>query len=292
MSETITPTQVVVENAVPPAATQQTEPEVDAASGKKVYSYQPLDADKQPIGKPYRFLYTDYPDLVKQITEAKESGDRYIHEVKTGKRQVQGDPAVPKPDFKTVEATDEADKKRREQYRKDFEAEIGAPVESVKARLKFADDIRDYQIMSGWALDKQEEGYVICQENYRAIKGYMDEHKLEIANVKNLNLAFDELGDKLKLSKPEATSSTEVTNSSSSPTTAAPAAPSKPASGVRPGQFEGQRPSTATENTPLSAKRYREIKLMSYPEFKKLERTNAKEYWAFVEMKAAKNTEA
>ena len=71
------------------------QPEVDEATGKFIYMYQPRDSEGQFIGKPYKYLYTDNADLIRQITEGKEQGDRFIHEVKTGKRKLQGEAAAP-----------------------------------------------------------------------------------------------------------------------------------------------------------------------------------------------------
>src|SRR5271167_2699736 len=140
-------------------ATQPVEPEIDKETGKFVYSYQPRDSEGQFIGKPYRFLYTDNADLLKQITDSKEHGDRYIHEVKTGKRQVNGEAATPRPEFKAApESPEEADKKRREEFRKTAQEEFGADPETVRNTLKKASQLEEGITAYHWALNKQAEG--------------------------------------------------------------------------------------------------------------------------------------
>lgn len=147
--------------------TQPVEPEKDEATGKFVYNYQPRDSDGQFIGKPYRFLYTDHQDLVQQLTEAKEHGDRYIHEVKSGKRQVHGEAAQPQPDFKPIAAATEEDKTRREQARRDLEAELGAPIDAVRDRLKRAGELDEYLLAQQWASENEANGFFICPANGR-----------------------------------------------------------------------------------------------------------------------------
>lgn len=278
MSDTQTPTQVDEQQN---AATQ---PQQDPETGKYVYTFDSVDADGNT--KQYRYLYTDGLDLARQIQESKVNGDRYIHEVKSGKRALT--PAGERPNFKTVEAQAEEDKTRRAQWRKDLEDEIGAPLDGIKQRLQLADNLHQYTVMRNWAEEKQnDDGYVICQSNSALLLDFLngnnpEKKPLEMANKKNLDLAFEELKDKLILSDGK---SNGTTDSTSAPKNDATQQSSRPSTGVKPGLFEGARPTTNTSEQPLTTKRYREIDRMSLSEFKQLERTNRKEYDAFVKMK-------
>ena len=264
--------------ATQPIVTQ--EPEVDKESGKFVYSYQPRDSDGQFIGKPYRFLYTDHQDLIRQITEAKEHGDRYIHEVKTGKRQVHGEPAVPQHEFKPApESAEEADRKRREEFRKTLEEEFGAPIEEVRGRVKRSGQLDEYLVGQNWALSNEANGYYICPQNAKVIGEYLAENKLRFSAT-NLDLAFEAVKEKL-IPKPK---EQEVTaDSTQQPPTRAEVKPQS--TGIIPGQFGGTRPGTRTEKLPLTADRFRQINRMSRDEWKKLERTNPAEFKSYLSMK-------
>jgi len=260
---------------------KNTEPQKDEATGKFIHIYQPRDAEGQFIGKPYRFLYTDHMDLVRQIEQAKEHADRFIYEVKTGKRQVKGEPAEPKPEYKPVQAADEDSAKRREQARKDLEAELGAPLDSVRETLKRANDFDEYLIANTWALANEANGYYICPQNGRAMDKYLKDNKLRVSAA-NLTLAFEELKDTL-VQKPQEQQTT-ADSTQQQPTRAE----VKPQStGIIPGQFQGTRPQNATERKPLTAERFREINRMSRDQWKKLERANPKEAEAFLAMRYA-----
>lgn len=269
--------------ATQPVVTEN-QPEVDQATGKFVYNYQPHDSEGQFIGRPYRFLYTDHQDLIKQITEAKEQADRLVHEIKIGKRQVVGEAAVKVPDFKPApESTEEAEKKRREEFRKTVEQELGAPIDEVRSRVKRAGELDEYLAAQNWAMNKEAEGYYPCRENARKIAAYLKEKNL--ANTPgNYDLAFEELRDSL-VQKPQeqAPASADSTQQQAPPSTQA-----KPQStSVMPGQFSGTRPPNRTEKAPLTRERFREINKMTRDQWKKLERTNPKEAESFLAMKYA-----
>lgn len=259
-------------------ATQPVEPEVDQATGKFIYMYQPRDSEGQFIGKPYRYLYTDNQDLVRQITEGKEAGDRFIHEVKTGKRKLVGDPAVPLPEFKPApESAEETDRKRRAEFRKTSEEEFGAPPEMVRETLKKAvsQDIRTTAYH--WALNKQADGYYPCKANGDKIAEWIIEKKLALTPA-NYDLAFEELRDSLVQEPKEA----PPADSTQPPPTQA----ARPQStGIIPGQFAGTRQPNSTEKRPLTRERFRQIDKMSRDQFNQLKRTNRADYDAFVLMK-------
>lgn len=251
------------------------QPEVDKETGKFVYSYQPRDSEGQFIGKPYRFLYTDHQDLLKQITDAKEMGDRYIHEVKTGKRQVIGEPAAPRPEFKPApESPEEEDRKRREEFRKTTQEEFGADPETVRNTLKKATQLEEGITAYHWALNKQSEGYYPCAENGKKITAWLNEKKLAMTPA-NYDLAFEELRDSLVQAPKESADSTQQ-----QPTQAKPQS-----TGIIPGQFAGTRQPNRMEKQPLTAERFRQINRMSRDEWNKLRRVNPKEAEAFLEMK-------
>jgi hypothetical protein len=268
---------------------QKPEVEVDKDTGKFVYSYQPRDSEGQFIGKPYRFLYTDHEDLVKQLTNAKENGDRYIHEVKTGKRQLKGEAAVPVPTYQPApESTEEAEKKRREDFRKTAEQEFGAPVDQVRADMKRARELEEYLICSTWAQQNEEAGYYICKENAEKVSKYLKDNNYRISAA-NLDLAFAELKDTL-VSKPEEPSPADSTQQQ--PTKAEEPREVKPSStGIIPGQFAGTRRPNPTEKQPLTRERFREINKMSRDQWNKLQRVSPKESEAFLAMKFAQPKE-
>ena len=254
-----------------------TQPEVDEATGKFVYMYQPRDSEGQFIGKPYRFLYTDHQDLVKQLTDAKENGDRFIHEVKTGKRKLAGEPEVQRPTSQPEPAKAE-EQKPRDDWRRAAEQELGAPLESVRETLKKATKLEEGFAAYNWALNKQAEGYYPCAENSKKITDWLKEKKYAFTPA-NYDLAFEELRDSLA-KEPQAAPPADSTQQQ--PTRAE----VKPQStGIIPGQFAGTRQPNRTEKQPLTADRFRQINRMSRDQFNQLKRTNRAEYDAFVLMK-------
>ncbi len=266
-------------------ATQPTitdnQPEVDKGTGKFVYTYQPRDSEGQFIGKPYRFLYTDHQDLIKQITDAKENGDRFIHEVKSGKRKLVGEPAAPQPTYQPApESTEDAEKKRREEFRKTAEQELGAPIEQVRADMKRARQLEEGLAAYNWALNKQAEGYYPCAENSKKISDWVKEKKLAFTPA-NYDLAFEELRDSLAQAPKEEPA--PPADSTQQPSTRTETRPQS--TGIIPGQFAGTRQPNRTEKQSLSAERFRQINRMSRDEFNRLKKTNKTEYDAFVLMK-------
>ena len=258
------------------------EPEKDPETGKFIYTYQPRDAEGQFIGKPYRFLYTDHQDLIRQLTDAKANGDRYIHEVKTGKRKLQGEPAQPVPEFKPApEDADEAERKRREEFRVTAEKEFGAPVETVRETFKKATVLSDKMTAYLWAMNKQAEGYYPCQENAKTISDWLAEKNLAYSPA-NYDLAFEELKDKL-VQAPREQAPADSTQQQPPPTRTEEVKPRS--TGVIPGQFAGTRQPNRTERQPLSAERFRQIDKMGRDAWLKLRRTNPAEAEAFQAMK-------
>lgn len=270
--------------ATQPVAVEN-QPEVDEATGKFIHIYQPRDAEGQFIGKPYRFLYTDHMDLVKQIEEAKEQADRTIYEIKTGKRKIVGEAAVKNPDWTPApEPSEDEEKKRREEFRKVAEAELGAPLDSVRQNLKKAQMLDEYLAAQNWAMGKEADGYYICQENAKKISDYLKEKNLAFTPA-NYDFAFDELRDSL-VKKPQEQPVQETPPADSTQQQAPPPTQAKPQStGIIPGQFSGTRQPTRTEKQPLTRERFRQINKMSYSEYKKLERVNPAEVLAYNEMK-------
>ena len=263
--------------------TNEPEKGIDPKDGveKFVYMYQPRDAEGQFIGKPYKYFYTDNQDLVKQITEGKEMGDRFIHEVKMGKRKVVGDPEVPKAEYVPVAPTTEEDTKRREQARKDLEAELGAPLDDVRSNLKKARDLEEYLICNTWAQQNETNGYYICRENAVKINKYLTDNKLRIS-ADNLDLAFETLKDAL-VSKPQETIEVPADSTQQPPPTRAEVKPQS--TGMIPGQFAGTRQPTRTEKQPLTAERFRQIQKMSRDQWQRLRRENPKDAEAYLLMK-------
>jgi len=255
------------------------EPEVDEATGKFIYSYHPRDKEGQFIGKPYRFLYTDHQDLIQQITEAKENGDRFIHEVKSGKRQLVGEAAVPRPEFKPApESPEEADKKRREDFRKTSQEEYGADPETVRDTLKKAAKLEEGITAYHWALNKQADGYYPCAENGKKIATWLTEQKLAMTPA-NYDLAFEELRDSLvQEPKEQPADSTQQP-----PPTRTEVRPQS--TGIIPGQFAGTRQPGRQERQPLTTERFRQIDKLSRDLWKRLERENPNEAKAFLAMK-------
>lgn len=257
-----------------------TQPEIDQETGKFIHVYQPRDAEGQFIGKPYRFLYTDHMDLVKQLEEAKEHGDRYIHEIKTGKRAIVGDPATPRSEYQpAAPSTEEAEQQERERFRKIAEKEFGAPLEEIRTDIAQSREMRDYTLANSWALENEANGYFMCPQNGKEITKYLADNKLALSR-KNLDLAFEALKDTL-VQKPQEPA--PPADSMQQPPTRAEVKPQS--TGIIPGQFQGTRPGANRERTPLTAERFRQIDKMGRDEWMKLQRTNAKEAQAFLAMK-------
>lgn len=266
-------------------ATQPVEPEVDAESGKFVYHYQPRNKEGEFIGKPYRFLYTDQMDLVRQLTEAKEHGDRFIYEVKSGKRQLKGDPATPAPSYQPApESEEEAEKRRREEFRKTAEQEFGAPLDDVRANLKKARALDEYFIANTWAQQNEANGYYICPDNAKTMMKYLADNNLALT-TKNLDLALEELKDTLVQKPQEQAKSADSTQQQPEATNGTPPVAKPRSTGIMPGQFGGSRTLSPTDKQPLTKERFRQIERMGRDEWKKLQRTNAKEADAFLTMK-------
>jgi hypothetical protein len=261
---------------------KQNEPEKDPETGKFIYTYQPRDAEGQFIGKPYRFLYTDHQDLIRQLTDAKANGDRFIHEVKTGKRKLHGEPAQPVPEFKPApEDADEAERKRREDFRKTAEKEFGAPVETVRETFKKATTLSEKMTAYLWAMNKQAEGYYPCPENAKTISDWLAEKNLAYSPA-NYDLAFEELKDKL-VQAPREQAPADSTQQQPPPTRTEEVKPRS--TGIMPGQFAGTRQPTRTDKQALSMERFRQIDKMSRDQWKRLQRENPKEAETFLAMK-------
>jgi len=249
---------------------------------KQLYEYQPKDAEGSAIGRPYKFYYTDHQDLVTQLTSAKEAGDRYIHEVKTGKRQVKGEAAIEKPSFQpAAESAEDVEKRRREEFRSTAEKEFGASLSTVRDTLRRANDFDDYLIANQWAVNHEGDGYYICQENAQAIAQYLQENKLRLSE-KNLDLAFEELKDSLKTKPvPSETPATPTRDSGANGATQQPRN-NGATSGIKP----GDRRIPAPSKTKLTTERFRAIQKMSAPEWKQLQRHSPDEAALYLEMKS------
>lgn len=264
-----------------------TQPEVDQETGKFVYSYQPRDSDRQFIGKPYRFLYTDHQDLVRQITEAKENADRYIHEVKTGKRQVSGELAAPRPTFQPApESAEEAERQERERFRQNAEKEFGAPLDKVRERLRIAGDLEEGITAQRWAMENEANGYYICPHNAREMMKYLDGENPQgqrLARIPaNYDLAFEAVKDKL-IARPAQEQAPPADSTQQQPPSTRTETPRS--TGIIPGQFQGTRPGTQAERQPLTRDRFRQIDKMGHDEWMRFQRTNVKEAQAFLSMK-------
>lgn len=261
-------------------AVVENQPEVDQETGKFIFVYQPRDAEGQFLGKPYRFLYTDMPDLNRQIIEAKEHADRVVYEIKTGKRKIVGEAAVKNPDWTPApEPSEDEEKKRREDFRKTAEAELGAPLDSVRQNLKKAQMLDEYLIAQNWALNNP--GYYTCRENAEKMEKYRKEKNLALT-ASNLDLIFEELKDTLVAAPtPQQEPPADSTQQQAPPTQAKPQS-----TGIIPGQFSGTRQPNRTEKQPLTRERFRQISKMSLSEYKKLERANPAEVLSYNEMKA------
>ena len=260
---------------------KENQPEVDPESGKFIYTYQPRDSEGQFIGKPYRFLYTDHQDLIRQITEAKENGDRFIHEVKSGKRKLQGEPATPVPTYQPApESTEEDERKRREEFRKTAEQEFGAPVDQVRADMKRARELEEYLVCNTWAMNNTD--YYACAKNAQDISKWLKSQEPPLkVSAANLDLAFEALKETLVPKPQEPAAPADSTQQQ--PPTRTEVRPQS--TGIIPGQFAGTRQPNRTEKPLMSVDRFRQIDRMSYPLFQKLKRDNPTEYWNFVRMK-------
>jgi hypothetical protein len=261
---------------------KKTEPEVDPETGKFIYPYQPRDSEGKFIGKPYRFLYTDHMDLIRQMEEAKENADRTIYEIKIGKRKIVGEAAVKDPDWQPApESTEEAERKGREEFRKRAEQEFGAPIEEVRKTLRQQRETAAITVAQNWALNKQADGYYPCKENAKKIGDWLREKQYAFTPA-NYDLAFEELKDTLVPTPPPEQPAITADSTQQQPTRAEIAPKS---TGIIPGQFAGTRSPNNTEKRPLTKERFREIDKMTRDQWKSLQRVNSKEAQAFLTMK-------
>jgi hypothetical protein len=292
------------QSPTPNGSSQQQSPEVDSASGKFVYKFQPTDSDGKPIGKEYRFLYTDHQDLVKQLTDKSNNEQRYIQDLKTGKRSLHGEPAQPRTEFKprnfsqdeafqtTMELQNPAT--ARDGFRKFVEAEFGAPLENVRQTLRRTQDTYEKELCRDWALQNEASGYYICPQNATKLAQYLLEHNLAISTT-NLDLAFEELKDTLvprpseQSSQSASTDSRQSNSVSETPSLTRSTKPQTASTGIMPGQFSGQRSTNQGQTPLLSAKRFGEIEKMSFSEYKKLQRHSPEEVLKYNQMKAGIN---
>jgi hypothetical protein len=267
-------------------APKNNEPErgVDPKDGQEkfIFSYQPRDKEGQFIGKPYKYFYTDHADLSRQLAEGKENGDRFIYEVKTGKRKIEGEPAAAPVYQPAPESKEEAERKRREEFRKTAEQEFGAPVEIVRKDLEQSRKLKEGWEAYNWSLNKQAEGYYPCAENSKKITGWLKEKNYAFTPA-NYDLAFEELKDTLVQAPKE--QPVAPADSTQQPPTRAEVKPQS--TGIIPGQFAGTRQPNSTERQPLTRERFREINKMGRDAWKKFERTNPKEAEAYLKMKYA-----
>lgn len=269
-----------VTQPVEPEVTQN-EPERDPETGKFIYKFQPRDEAGQFIGKEYTFYYTDHMDLVRQLTDKSVNEQRYINDLKTGKRAIVGDPATARSDYQpAAPSTEEAEQQERERFRKIAEKEFGAPLEEIRTDIAQSREMRDYTLANSWALENESNGYYICPKNAKDITKYLSENKLALSR-KNLDLAFDALKDTLVPKPQEQVPPADSTQQQ--PPTRTEVRPQS--TGIIPGQFQGTRPGARTERQPLTAERFRQIDKMSRDEWVKLQRTNAKEAQAFLSMR-------
>lgn len=287
------PTQGIQTEATP---TQVTSPEVDSATGKMIYKYQPTDTDGTPIGREKRYLYSDHNDLVSQLTKANSNADKFIHEVKTGKRKIEGDPAVARPEFKAREMSKDEQvsttmglqnpEKSRDSIRQYLEAELGAPLDVVRGTLQNASGMAIRQLAQEWSLENEANGYYIHPENAQSMVTFLEQNKLDYTR-KNFDLAFEELKDSLVQRPSDNSQVTVQTPVQQTPSAETPSQTRNTnrtvSTGIIPGQ-SGARP-RPTNQTTLSSERFRSIDKMSLNNFKQLQRDNPKEAELFLKLK-------
>lgn len=269
-----------VTQPVEPEVTQN-EPEKDPETGKFIYRFQPRDESGQFIGKEYKFLYSDHMDLVRQLTDKSVNEQRYINDLKTGKRALTGDPALPRSNYQpAAESAEETERRERESFRRVAEKEFGAPLEEVRTDIREAREMREYTLANSWALENEANGYYTCPQNGREMAKYLTENKLAVTR-KNLDLAFEALKDTL-VSKPQEQAPPADSTQQQPPSTRTETPRS---TGVIPGQFQGTRPGAQAERQPLTRDRFRQIDKMGHDEWMRFQRTNVKEAQAFLSMK-------
>src|SRR6266481_2424044 len=185
--------------------------EVAIAPKKWVREYQAKDESGLPIGPPQRFEADTKGELIDKLAAAHENATAKLYqtrrEVKLGV-MLEPDPEEPILTFEprqltadervrlTKDSSDPA--KSSEALRTLLEAELGAPMETVRANQRDAElNKRVVSIQAAIAQFKRDTPeYVECEQNSNNMKRYMEKGKNGKPlryTVNNLKIAFEDL---------------------------------------------------------------------------------------------------
>jgi len=181
--------------------------EVAEAPKKWIRSYQPKDENGYPIGPPQKFEADTREELIDKLAAAHENASAALYktrqQVKLG-TMLEPDPEEPILTFEprqlsadervklTKDLSDPA--KAADAHRTLLEAELGAPIETVRASLREGEIAkRVTSIQQAITQFKSETpDYVECELNSGNMKKYMEKNKLRYT-PKNLKIAFEDL---------------------------------------------------------------------------------------------------
>jgi hypothetical protein len=223
----------------------------EVATPKKwIREYQPKDENGYPVGPPQRFEADTQQELIDKLAAAHENASAALYktraQVKLG-TLLEPDPEEPIRTFEARTLTaderikltkDLSDPARAaEAHRTLLEAELGAPLETVRTTLRDAEIQKRVESIKA-AIDafrKEHPEYIDSESNGDKIKKYMEKKNLRYS-VKNLNIAFEDLkSDGLltlqppKAAVPEAPAATPVATAPATPEVIPPAATTAPA---------------------------------------------------------------
>jgi len=201
--------------------------EVATVPKKWVREYQPKDENGYPIGPPQRFEADTQQELIDKLAAAHENASAALYktrqQVKLG-AMLEPDPEEPINTYEprqlsadervrlTKDLSDPA--KSSEALRTLLEAELGAPMEAVRANQRETEiSKRVAAIQTAIAQFKNDTPeYVECELNSGNMKKYMEKNKLRYT-AKNLKIAFEDLKNSslLTLQAPKAAVTEAVT---------------------------------------------------------------------------------
>jgi hypothetical protein len=231
-----------IEQAIP---ANDTADQPEAKTFKYTKTYQPKDADGNPIGRAQVFESDDPQEVIDKIAHAHEMATRRMHELR---KHVTGDQQELGFQFKEETLSDDErweiaqsinDPSRMDKaLDRALEARFGAPISKVREVLNKTVETDQTQraMAETQAFVNETPEYKICKENQAAMQKYMVDNKLAW-NRKNLSIAFESLAADGLVDVEETNAlpseGTQVTTEPE-PQTVEPIAPTAPAVVTRP----------------------------------------------------------
>jgi hypothetical protein len=204
--------------------------------------YQIEDDNGAPIGPPQHFEADTQKELLDMVKNAHRSAAKEMYKEKKARKI--GDMITPDPDQpiqrfeRKILSADDRTKLAAalkdpqtgpEAVRTLLEAELGAPVDSVREALQYV-EVRKRIDMANLETDKflgAHSEYVQCDSNEDLIKRWLNKRNLAITH-KNLELAYEDLGDMVTKSAPKRPEPTQEVSVVATPTEPVVPAPPQP----------------------------------------------------------------